>query len=995
MKFKMFHIIIAALLFCSSSCGGGETPAPVPDDPGKDNPGTEDPGGTDTPKKDTLMTFTASFADLDTPEFKSAWEDGDEIEVACFDGENLVTETIEASGISADGSTATFASKTIKKELDGYYAVIPGTGTDGYFRSYWSTASMDGTGVEKPSVTVASTKDSTFSFSNMYSLLSFRIDDEEASSVVLEGNGGENVDRCTFISFDGLEASAATSPTFSSSASLSKDIVPGQTYYFGLYPGLSLPSGYTLTAYKADGEVLGKAVSEEALAVEKGKVYAAPEFEIIRPIVKTPDFDPSKIVATFGVVSDVHVNGTQRHTDKWVSALKQISSKAAEQDPDGLDAVLVVGDLIDSPSSSQLGAFKSAYESVFDPAKMPMIYTIGNHDVPGYRWSSSMVSDASYIRSQLGSNYFLKDIDNEARTSMECRHCVVGDYHILCVSPNGTNPIVYSQSALNWLDSQLSELTASDPERYVIVLTHPMISNTVYGSRLGEPGWEEDWYSSLGRYWATDALTSILSKYPQVVDFGGHLHFPLNDPRSAWQGDFTVFGCASTRYMAIEPAGYEGVTSSTTVLQDSEEFSQGNVLQFDESGNLRLLRMDFYNGAVIGEPITLSYPVSTKDHLSKLNHTTLSIGNSAPSLSTMEVQVTDGNVSVTWAAGTDDEFVHHYELTLSRGSSEVAVKKVLADFYKHPQTSSMKDEWSLSFGQQDNGKYTLSIVAEDSWGLRSEPVTKDFTVGADGSVWAGDEAGSAEFDGGEGTAAESWLSYSSGKVSWTANSTGRPRTGIITMPNGAKYSVTQISVEDFKGTWSLYSKLFDPNRTLGKGNIAADCTKAEFGEPLNAETLKDEDGASHTNNLGIRGLYLNSVLDACVEIDYEGQNVRFGIFFDRRKAQSAGNGIYCAYLPEGQLTRTWTSGQYVFAPDDFSSTGYAWLWVDISSGMDRLSYVFSAAPEQIGKYYVCGISVAKATSEAKETIASGQDYDVIYQSNYNSVSSNGLYFQRN
>ena len=59
--------------------------------------------------------------------------------------------------------------------------------------------------------------------------------------------------------------------------------------------------------------------------------------------------------------------------------------------------------------------------------------------------------------------------------------------------------------------------------------------------------------------------------------------------------------------MAIEAAGYEDM-SSTTVMKDCNEFSQGNLLQFDKNGNMRVLRMDFYNNAVIGEALTAQYP---------------------------------------------------------------------------------------------------------------------------------------------------------------------------------------------------------------------------------------------------------------------------------------------------------------------------------------------------------------------------------------------------
>ena len=717
------------------------------------------------------------------------------------------------------------------------------------------------------------------------------------------------------------------------------------------------------------------------------------------------NFDVNNIVLSLGVVSDVHVN-QQVQANKWKSALQQLKAKASENDPNGMAGVLVVGDLIDGSMyysvasfDNQLKLFKSTLESEIDVAKTPMVYTIGNHDVTNYAWGPAMATEVSYMRNVLGDKYFQADLDQDMRTRYEARHCVIDDYHILCVSPNGDQPIVYDPAVVSWLDSQLADITSAEPDKYVIILTHPMIKNTVYGSRLGEEG--GIWESSSPHYWATDALTPVLKKYPQAVVFGGHLHFPLNDPRSVWQGDFSVFGCASVRYMAIENGKYEGVTKIPTVMQDSDDFSQGNLLQFDASGNMRVLRMDFWNKDVIGDPIVSSYPTSDKSHLTKYNHMTRSLANAAPVLSTLDVDVTDGTATARWAAGTDDEFVHHYVLTLRKGGA-VVTTKILADFYKSAKTSGMRKEWTRSLGSLENGTYELTLEAYDSWDAAAKPLTKTFQVGAaSNGVWTDDQAGGKVVSGGSGSVSNDWLTYSDGKVSWTANTTGRPRTARITLPDATEYSVTQISVDDFKGGWTLYSKRFNQNGTLSgssnkdaKENVA-NASVVKFGEPLRKESLKDASGTEHTNNLGIKGLYLDSVLDACVEIDYEGKTARFGVFFDRRSAQKAGEGKFCAYLPECSGKNIW--GDYNFAPGDkaFSDTNYEWLWFKVSGDLKTMKYQYYDAGQKTGngKYYVCGISIPKATSADKSTISGS--YDVIYQANYNSSNDEGMYFTRN
>lgn len=654
-------------------------------------------------------------------------------------------------------------------------------------------------------------------------------------------------------------------------------------------------------------------------------------------IEKSAVFDPSNIVFSAGVVSDVHINNGAAQTNKWKNALTQLRDKAAEQDPHGLSAVLIAGDLIDNPNTSYLETLKSTYESVFAPTKVPMIYTVGNHDVNNYRWTSSMVSEAAYMRSTLGNNYFLFDLDKEMGVSHECRHCKVGDYHVIAITPNGTAPVVYDTEAIKWLDETLAAITTAEPDKYVFVITHPMIYNTVYGSLLGEA--DGIWHVSSMGYWATRVLTDVLKKYPQVLIFGGHLHFPLQDPRSIWQGDFTALGCASVRYMAIEAAGYEDM-SSATVMKDCNEFSQGNLVQFDRNGNMRILRMDFYNNAVIGEALTAQYPDrETKANLVPYNHTTRSLANAAPKLSNMVLSLDGDNVIAEWAAGTDDEFVHDYTVTLRQGGEVKVTKKVLADFYKYPQTSSMKSHYSLNLGAVSvSSPFEVTLVAADSWGAEAT-LTRTFNPSQNEAFWTGDSAGSKDVSGGEGSVSAGWLSYSSGKLSWTANTTGSVRIAQLNLPNGGTYSVTQVGADDFEGEWSFVAKVF-----AGTGAATSDGDPKTFdvtiAGPRAGGSFTDAGGVKHTNNIGITGLFGTAVLDGCVEIDYEAKTAKVGLFLDTRDgAGQVVNGKYLTFFPGLCTLSSSTWGQpWIFSETEQGDPDYSWLWFTVSDDFNTFIY---------------------------------------------------------
>lgn len=947
-------------------------------------------GGSDKePEKPTLteIKFKAELPDAPAG-FKTTWSAGDEIVVYSVKGNFTSKETMKATDVTSDGKTATFVSSgKLLKEAEYFYGMLKDCGVKGFkLKQYWSTDNMDRCRDAVPSVTVAGCdkNDMTLKFQNMFSLLSVTVTNPDTKYVRVSGNNGEVINKNAFIAFADYTLSDNPSPDFESTVSIRKYVNGAGTYHIGLRPDLLLNSGYTIVACDASDNVIGRIASYETLETQPGKVYNAGEIEAPREL--SPVFDESKIALSLAAISDVHIEGSSdAYANKFTAALNQLKAKAAENDANGIDGVLVAGDLIQKAEVTMAQNFKALYEEVFNPTDVPMIYTVGNHDMnPKYDWTPSTVAQSVAMANTFGDEYFKTDIDNTMRNNYEARHCVIGGYHILAVTPNGDQPITYSPNVITWLDQQLDAITKTDPNRYVIVLTHPMIYNTIYGSLLGEDGGV--WTSTLPNYWATRVLTGVLEKYPQVVSFHGHLHFPINDPRSLWQGKWTALGCGSTRYMAIEPAGWEGISSTPTVMNDANNFSQGYLVQFDVNGNMRIVKMDFFNNGTIGEPYVMQYPDAAGANLAKYNNVTRKAANQAPTMSTIEakdVKDTDA-ASVTFAAGKDDEFVHHYIVTLSKAGNVVATKKILADFYLHPNTSEMKSSWTYGFGALESGQYTVSVVAVDSWDAESAPVTATFNCGdvtpsEKVELWENDKAGSRELSGpvadnGKTAGVGGWLSYKDGVASWTENTTGAPRTATLELSNGSKITVNQVEAKDLAGNYTFYNYSFNAS---GVSNTTAVNhagrqyeTAVEFKAVNNPETIN-----GHIHNLDLIGLYLDFVVPASFEIVNGTPTLYTYMSLDYQKVS---NGSEIACITELTNSTTYKTGY--FAPLKFGvgDCNYAWIGWGLDDLFGTPKFGIGTPSQRLvsADMYCCGFSfVVKGYAVGK--------YATIYQFNYN------------
>lgn len=240
----------------------------------------------------------------------------------------------------------------------------------------------------------------------------------------------------------------------------------------------------------------------------------------------------NSVVLRCAVMSDVHFKNDQNCAERHrlEKTLKFMKTFAANEPHPHFDALVIAGDMTDHGFTKELTNFRdSLFENL--PEKTQALLCMGNHEFYGRDDHKKAGGAKKHWETIL------------ARPANS--HSVINGFHFIGISPdNGTCRNGDYQNSLEWLERELENAAKDDPQRPVFVFQHYHISETVYGSCGID-------------HWGINDLRPILDKFPQVVNFSGHSHYPSNDPRSIWQGNFTALNTSTLSYYEMTGGIYE------------------------------------------------------------------------------------------------------------------------------------------------------------------------------------------------------------------------------------------------------------------------------------------------------------------------------------------------------------------------------------------------------------------------------------------------------
>jgi len=459
-------------------------------------------------------------------------------------------------------------------------------------------------------------------------------------------------------------------------------------------------------------------------------------------------FDKNNVVLKFAAISDTHIQWKDAiPTKKLESALSQLNARAEGK----LDALLIAGDLTDYGIPDQVVELKRVIDSSkIDLEKTRFVFAIGNHEYYNHQLQHAPWNGGYLFKDVFGDEVYKGATKEEIKAGNY--HTVVNGYDfisIYCAQYDGG--VKYAESDIEWLKAQLAQAAAERPGKPIFVTSHPNITGTNLGSNEGD-------------YWNGRDLYDVFKNYPQVIFFCGHLHFPEEDERSIWQGDFTTIGIGSTYYCSNHSKDDEDGNTFIDVengyeTADAQKTSQGLYVEVDKNSNVKITRLDFANKEEIKQPWMIPAPQKDKSQL--LYYTPAqeaeTFGKNAPVFSAgasvkeiLKNPKYNQKYEIQFTQASDKDMVYSYQISFVDKETGKVIKTIstLSDFYLHAKTDEMDsvltktvyfaDSLLAPFSLSYQNDYFIKVVAVNCFGKKSKPIFSKVIKGAGKKIGSGE-----------------------------------------------------------------------------------------------------------------------------------------------------------------------------------------------------------------------------------------------------------------
>lgn len=264
----------------------------------------------------------------------------------------------------------------------------------------------------------------------------------------------------------------------------------------------------------------------------------------------------------------------------------------------------------------------------------------------------------------------------------------------------------FSVKDLKWLAAQLDEAEAKSDGKPIFVMQHPHNFGTVYGSTV----------------WSSPQTNPVWAGHSRVVDFSGHSHFPMNDPRSINQTTYTSIGVGAMARFELDknyvvgnhPDGYDTAAEIC-------------IVEADNNGRVKITGYDLNSDTAFNE-----YFIENVNDSSTFAYTykNMKAHDSAPVFAENTEVNAAKNDNGEWVLSYDEAksnyIVHHYNIKIMDEAGKTVWKDTFIDDYFVIDDDDTADVRIGKDTLVKGGKYTAEITAVSAYHLKSEKMTFEF-----------------------------------------------------------------------------------------------------------------------------------------------------------------------------------------------------------------------------------------------------------------------------
>ena len=394
-------------------------------------------------------------------------------------------------------------------------------------------------------------------------------------------------------------------------------------------------------------------------------------------------------VLRFIACSDLHFKvDVPTEPERFEKGIKLAYAYAEESAYNKIDAVYFIGDFANRGSEGEMRLVKEYADKCIKP-QTAQVYMLASHE-----FFSPDKQEGAIKR--------LKTIFGQVPD----QHRVFNGYHFISVSTE--NGCRIGEEKKEWIKEQLRYAAADDPFRPIFFFQHPHLTNTVYGSIC----------------WGEDDIISILMDYPQIIDFSGHSHAPINDPRSIHQKYFTSVGTGSLSYFELD----EFDLLYGTIPPDKDQCAQFHIVEVFADNSVLIKPFDILSGEFFNDGYYIKKPwdPASFEYTDKRYRDAAdpSFGDGAA----VDLTADNGVLYIDFTqALCVPERPDSYTIIIKDNRDGHIVKQcsVPSSYYIYE----MPERIHVDLPFDDQGDFTLLIYANSFWKTTSSPLSLEFKVG--------------------------------------------------------------------------------------------------------------------------------------------------------------------------------------------------------------------------------------------------------------------------